>query len=203
MNTTPFNDDELDEAKLSFARAFFREKQTCAFDPDPFRAALTIWNEDNGQLPKALWAVHAAKWHKSPEIADMLAGFEDELADEERAEKIEAAAEIQTDEFKLLVKAEMIAELRKMMKNPLIEAKDRTGAMDRLSKLMNLDEKPKVDEDTGKILGVIHHRLSPMTPDQFAEFSRRQQGDLQNELVSMAEGEIIDITAEPDVRTIN
>ena len=187
MNVAPFNDDELTEAKVSFARAFFREKQVCAFEPDPFRAALTLWNEDNGQLPKALWAVHAAKWHKDPEVIDMLSELADEVTEEEKAEKVAAAAEIQTEEFKLLVKAEMITELRKMMKNPLIEAKDRTGAMDRLSKLMALDEKRVDDDDAeGKVRGYIGLPLVGVNPTDFAQMARMQQSNLQSKLLELA-----------------
>lgn len=204
MSFAPFTEDELADAKAAFALAYYEERRKAPFEPDPFKAALTLWNEDNGELQKALWVAHSAKWHKDAEVLEIVEEYADEAAEEYAQEKITKAAEIETPEFKRLVKAEMIAELRDMMKNQLVEAKDRTGAMDRLSKLMGLDEKPKLDdEDAGKVLGVIHHRLAPMTPDQFADFSRRQQGDLQNELIGMAEGEIIEATAKPNVRTIN
>lgn len=198
MSFCPFKSEDLAAAKGVFAEALFRENKKSPFGADPFKVALSIWPEETGELPKALWVAHSARWHEDAEVIEMLSDLEEETQ-AAIEEKLEKAAEIETPEFKKLVKAEMIAELRDMMKNRLIEAKDRTGAMDRLSKLMGLDEKPSNDDaDASRILGVIHHRLAPMNEDEYANMARQQQSELQETLRIKA----IELEAE-DARVIN
>ena len=199
MSFCPFNSEELDAAKGVFAEALFRENEKSPFGADPFKVALSIWPEETGELPKALWVAHSARWHEDAEVLEMLSELEEETQAAIEESKLEKAAEIETPEFKKLVKAEMIAELRDMMKNRLIEAKDRTGAMDRLSKLMGLDEKPSNDDaDASRVLGVIHHRLAPMNEEEYANMARQQQSELQETLRIKA----IELEAE-DARVIN
>ena len=199
MSFCPFNSEDLAAAKGVFAEALFRENKKSPFGADPFKVALSIWPEETGELPKALWVAHSARWHEDAEVLEMLSELEEETQAAIEESKLEKAAEIETPEFKKLVKAEMIAELRDMMKNRLIEAKDRTGAMDRLSKLMGLDEKPNNDDaDASRILGVIHHRLAPMNEEEYANMARQQQSELQETLRIKA----IELDAE-DARVIN
>lgn len=195
MQNAFFNDDELEQAKTAFAGAWYAERLASVFEPDPFKAALTIWNEENGMLPKALWIAHTARWQDDPDVIVMLREFEEEAKLEAEAEHLKEAAVIETDDFKQLVRFEMITELRQMLKNRFIDAKDRTGAMDRLSKLMGLDEKPApVDPDgEGRVLGVIHHRLKPLNDDDFEKMARVQQGKLQNELIDLAATDAVTI----------
>ena len=199
MSFCPFKSEDLAAAKGVFAEALFRENKKSPFGADPFKVALSIWPEETGELPKALWVAHSARWHEDSEVLEMLSDLEEEAQSIIAEEELEKAAEIETPEFKKLVKAEMIAELRDMMKNRLIEAKDRTGAMDRLSKLMGLDEKPnKDDADASRVLGVIHHRLAPMNEEEYANMARQQQSELQETLRIKA----IELEAE-DARVIN
>ena len=199
MSFCPFKSEDLDAAKGVFAEALFRENKKSPFGADPFKVALSIWPEETGELPKALWVAHSARWHEDAEVLEMLSDLEEEAQAAIEESKLEKAAEIETPEFKKLIKAEMIAELRDMMKDRLIEAKDRTGAMDRLSKLMGLDEKPSNDDaDASRILGVIHHRLAPMNEDEYANMARQQQSELQETLRIKA----IELEAE-DARVIN
>ena len=199
MSFCPFNSEDLAAAKGVFAEALFRENKKSPFGADPFKVALSIWPEETGELPKALWVAHSARWHEDAEVLEMLSELEEETQAAIEESKLEKAAEIETPEFKKLVKAEMIAELRDMMKNRLIEAKDRTGAMDRLSKLMGLDEKPSNDDaDASRVLGVIHHRLAPMNEEEYANMARQQQSELQETLRIKA----IELEAE-DARVIN
>ena len=199
MSFCPFNSEDLAAAKGVFAEALFRENKKSPFGADPFKVALSIWPEETGELPKALWVAHSARWHEDAEVLEMLSELEEETQAAIEESKLEKAAEIETPEFRKLVKAEMIAELRDMMKNRLIEAKDRTGAMDRLSKLMGLDEKPSNDDaDASRILGVIHHRLAPMNEEEYANMARQQQSELQETLRIKA----IELEAE-DARVIN
>ena len=199
MSFCPFKSEDLAAAKGVFAEALFRENKKSPFGADPFKVALSIWPEESGELPKALWVAHSARWHEDAEVVEMLSDLEEEAQSEIQEEKLEKAAEIETPEFKKLVKAEMIAELRDMMKDRLIEAKDRTGAMDRLSKLMGLDEKPSNDDaDASRVLGVIHHRLAPMNEEEYANMARQQQSELQETLRIKA----IELEAE-DARVIN
>ena len=199
MSFCPFKSEDLAAAKGVFAEALFRENKKSPFGADPFKVALSIWPEETGELPKALWVAHSARWHEDAEVIEMLSDLEEEAQSIIAEEKLEKAAEIETPEFKKLVKAEMIAELRDMMKNRLIEAKDRTGAMDRLSKLMGLDEKPNNDDaDASRVLGVIHHRLAPMNEEEYANMARQQQSELQETLRIKA----IELEAE-DARVIN
>ena len=199
MSFCPFKSEDLAAAKGVFAEALFRENKKSPFGADPFKVALSIWPEETGELPKALWVAHSARWHEDAEVIEMLSDLEEESQSIIAEEKLEKAAEIETPEFKKLVKAEMIAELRDMMKNRLIEAKDRTGAMDRLSKLMGLDEKPSNDDaDASRVLGVIHHRLAPMNEEEYANMARQQQSELQETLRIKA----IELEAE-DARVIN
>lgn len=199
MSFCPFKSEDLAAAKGVFAEALFRENKKSPFGADPFKVALSIWSEENGELPKALWVAHSARWHEDAEVIEMLSELEEETQAAIEESKLEKAAEIETPEFKKLVKAEMIAELRDMMKNRLIEAKDRTGAMDRLSKLMGLDEKPSNDDaDASRVLGVIHHRLAPMNEEEYANMARQQQSELQETLRIKA----IELEAE-DARVIN
>lgn len=188
MSFCPFKSEDLAAAKGVFAEALFRENKKSPFGADPFKVALSIWPEETGELAKALWVAHSARWHEDAEVIEMLSDFEEESQSIVAEEKLEKAAEIETPEFKKLIKAEMIAELRDMMKNRLIEAKDRTGAMDRLSKLMGLDEKPaKDDAEAGRVLGVITHRLAPMNETDYTDFVAKQQRQLQ---VDIAKHEI-------------
>lgn len=199
MSFCPFNSEDLASAKGVFAEALFRENKKSPFGADPFKVALSIWPEETGELPKALWVAHSARWHEDAEVLEMLSELEEETQAAIEESKLEKAAEIETPEFKKLVKAEMIAELRDMMKDRLIEAKDRTGAMDRLSKLMGLDEKPNNDDaDASRVLGVIHHRLAPMNEEEYANMARQQQSELQETLRIKA----IELEAE-DARVIN
>ena len=199
MSFCPFNSEDLAAAKGVFAEALFRENKKSPFGADPFKVALSIWPEETGELPKALWVAHSARWHEDAEVLEMLSELEEETQAAIEESKLEKAAEIETPEFKKLVKAEMIAELRDMMKDRLIEAKDRTGAMDRLSKLMGLDEKPNNDDaDASRVLGVIHHRLAPMNEEEYANMARQQQSELQETLRIKA----IELEAE-DARVIN
>ena len=199
MSFCPFNSEDLAAAKGVFAEALFRENEKSPFGADPFKVALSIWPEETGELPKALWVAHSARWHEDAEVIEMLSDLEEESQSIIAEEKLEKAAEIETPEFKKLIKAEMIAELRDMMKDRLIEAKDRTGAMDRLSKLMGLDEKPSNDDaDASRVLGVIHHRLAPMNEEEYANMARQQQSELQETLRIKA----IELEAE-DARVIN
>ena len=199
MSFCPFKSEDLAAAKGVFAEALFRENKKSPFGADPFKVALSIWPEETGELPKALWVAHSARWHEDAEVLEMLSDLEEETQAAIEESKLEKAAEIETPEFKKLVKAEMIAELRDMMKNRLIEAKDRTGAMDRLSKLMGLDEKPSNDDaDASRVLGVIHHRLAPMNEEEYANMARQQQSELQETLRIKA----IELEAE-DARVIN
>ena len=199
MSFCPFNSEDLAAAKGVFAEALFRENKKSPFGADPFKVALSIWPEETGELPKALWVAHSARWHEDSEVIEMLSDLEEDAQAAIEESKLEKAAEIETPEFKKLVKAEMIAELRDMMKDRLIEAKDRTGAMDRLSKLMGLDEKPNNDDaDASRVLGVIHHRLAPMNEEEYANMARQQQSELQETLRIKA----IELEAE-DARVIN
>ena len=199
MSFCPFKSEDLAAAKGVFAEALFRENKKSPFGADPFKVALSIWPEETGELPKALWVAHSARWHEDAEVIEMLSDLEEEAQSIIAEEKLEKAAEIETPEFKKLVKAEMIAELRDMMKDRRIEAKDRTGAMDRLSKLMGLDEKPSNDDaDASRVLGVIHHRLAPMNEEEYANMARQQQSELQETLRIKA----IELEAE-DARVIN
>lgn len=199
MSFCPFKSEDLAAAKGVFAEALFRENKKSPFGADPFKVALSIWPEETGELPKALWVAHSARWHEDAEVIEMLSDLEEETQAAIEESKLEKAAEIETPEFKKLVKAEMIAELRDMMKDRLIEAKDRTGAMDRLSKLMGLDEKPNNDDaDASRVLGVIHHRLAPMNEEEYANMARQQQSELQETLRIKA----IELEAE-DARVIN
>jgi hypothetical protein len=194
MNVTPFKADELPAAKQAFAEAFLAERARSPFKPDPFRAALTVWNEDNGQLPRALWVAHAARWHEDAEVLSYVAEVDKEAEAERLAERMTEAQAMATDDFKALIKFEGAQAMRQIMNNPIAESKDRIAAFDRLSKSFNLDEKPKVDENAGQILGVIQHRLAPMNPEQFAQFAFQQQSELSGELLELAAS---------DVRTIN
>ena len=199
MSFCPFKSEDLAAAKGVFAEALFRENEKSPFGADPFKVALSIWPEETGELSKALWVAHSARWHEDAEVLEMLSELEEETQAAIEESKLEKAAEIETPEFKKLVKAEMIAELRDMMKDRLIEAKDRTGAMDRLSKLMGLDEKPSNDDaDASRVLGVIHHRLAPMNEEEYANMARQQQSELQETLRIKA----IELEAE-DARVIN
>ena len=199
MSFCPFKSEDLAAAKGVFAEALFRENKKSPFGADPFKVALSIWPEETGELPKALWVAHSARWHEDAEVIEMLSDLEEETQAAIEESKLEKAAEIETPEFKKLVKAEMIAELRDMMKDRLIEAKDRTGAMDRLSKLMGLDEKLSNDDaDASRVLGVIHHRLAPMNEEEYANMARQQQSELQETLRIKA----IELEAE-DARVIN
>ena len=199
MSFCPFKSEDLAAAKGVFAEALFRENEKSPFGADPFKVALSIWPEETGELPKALWVAHSARWHEDAEVVEMLSDLEEEAQSVIAEEKLEKAAEIETPEFKKLIKAEMIAELRDMMKDRLIEAKDRTGAMDRLSKLMGLDEKPSNDDaDASRVLGVIHHRLAPMNEEEYANMARQQQSELQETLRIKA----IELEAE-DARVID
>ena len=199
MSFCPFKSEDLAAAKGVFAEALFRENEKSPFGADPFKVALSIWPEESGELPKALWVAHSARWHEDAEVIEMLSDLEEDAQSIIAEEKLEKAAEIETPEFKKLVKAEMIAELRDMMRNRAIEAKDRTGAMDRLSKLMGLDEKPSNDDaDASRVLGVIHHRLAPMNEEEYANMARQQQSELQETLRIKA----IELEAE-DARVIN
>ena len=199
MSFCPFKSEDLAAAKGVFAEALFRENEKSPFGADPFKVALSIWPEETGELPKALWVAHSARWHEDAEVLEMLSELEEETQAAIEESKLEKAAEIETPEFKKLVKAEMIAELRDMMKDRLIEAKDRTGAMDRLSKLMGLDEKPSNDDaDASRVLGVIHHRLAPMNEEEYANMAQQQQSELQETLRIKA----IELEAE-DARVIN
>ena len=199
MSFCPFKSEDLAAAKGVFAEALFRENKKSPFGADPFKVALSIWPEETGELPKALWVAHSARWHEDAEVIEMLSDLEEETQAAIEESKLEKAAEIETPEFKKLVKAEMIAELRDMMKDRLIEAKGRTGAMDRLSKLMGLDEKPNNDDaDASRVLGVIHHRLAPMNEEEYANMARQQQSELQETLRIKA----IELEAE-DARVIN
>ena len=199
MSFCPFKSEDLAAAKGVFAEALFRENKKAPFGADPFKVALSIWPEENGELPKALWVAHSARWHEDAEVLEMLSDLEEETQAAVEESKLEKAAEIETPEFKKFVKAEMIAELRDMMKDRLIEAKDRTGAMDRLSKLLGLDEKPSNDDaDASRVLGVIHHRLAPMNEEEYANMARQQQSELQETLRIKA----IELEAE-DARVIN
>ena len=199
MSFCPFKSEDRAAAKGVFAEALFRENKKSPFGADPFKVALSIWPEETGELPKALWVAHSARWHEDAEVLEMLSELEEETQAAIEESKLEKAAEIETPEFKKLVKAEMIAELRDMMKDRLIEAKDRTGAMDRLSKLMGLDEKPSNDDaDASRVLGVIHHRLAPMNEEEYANMARQQQSELQETLRIKA----IELEAE-DARVIN
>ena len=199
MSFCPFKSEDLAAAKGVFAEALFRENKKSPFGADPFKVALSIWPEETGELPKALWVAHSARWHEDAEVLEMLSELEEETQAAIEESKLEKAAEIETPEFKKLVKAEMIAELRDMMKDRLIEAKDRTGAMDRLSKLMGLDEKPNNDDaDASRVLGVIHHRLAPMNEEEYANMARQQQSELQETLRIKA----IELEAE-DAKVIN
>lgn len=195
MNATPFKADELPAAKQAFAEAFLAERARSPFKPDPFRAALTVWNEENGQLPRALWVAHAGRWQEDPQVLEYIAEVDEEANIEREAEKLVKAQEMTSEDFKTLVKFEGIQAMREIMKNPIVESKDRIAAFDRLSKSLNLDEKPKVEDgDAGKILGVIQHRLAPMNPEQFAQFAFKQQSELNGDLIELAAN---------DVRTIN
>lgn len=180
MSDCPFDADEVPKEKARFADALFRANAKSPLGANLLKVALSVWPEGEEGLSKALWATHSAKWQNDPEVAEIMAGLEAAAQTAAAEEGARKAAEIETPEFKGMVKAEMIAELRDMVKDRLIDPRDRTGAMDRLSKLMGLDEKPNRDnEDAGRVFGVIHHRLEPMTPDEYADMARQQQRGLQ------------------------
>lgn len=198
--STPFiPEDQIASAKLRYAEALRAYKLHSPFDREaPFKAALTIWPEEDGKLPIALWAVHGQRWFEDEEVVAYIEEMNEEAAEEARQAKLQAAAEIMSPEMKLLIKSEMIAQLRKDMVNAAHDLKERTAAMDRLSKLLNLDEKAVVDPDEGRVLGVIHHRLAPMTDDEYAAFARKQQDGLQAEV----NAKMIELDAA-DVRIVN
>ena len=190
MQTTPFNEAEIADAKAAFAEAFNAERLRSPFgEPDPFRAALTIWNEDNGQLPRALWVAHAAKWHKDPEVIAIV-----EEAKEEERQRREAIEEEKIPLTPEEVRKHVLKIGYQISSNPLVEPRDRIAPLDRMSKAAGSDAKPNDDDNAGKILGVIQHRLAPMNPTEFAEFAFQQQSELQGDLVELAAS---------DVRVIN
>ncbi|UUV44516.1 terminase small subunit [Rhodobacter phage RcMotherGoose] len=203
MNVTPFKADELPAAKQAFAEAFLAERARSPFKPDPFRAALTVWNEDNGQLPRALWVAHAARWHDDPEVLEYVATVDAEAEAERQAEKIVEASAMQTEDFKALVKFEGIQAMRDIMKNATVESKDRIAAFDRLSKSLNLDEKPVVDDTAGRILGVIQHELKPVDAAgvvvPFDDRVRNQQRALQTQVAAFE----IELEGGDNARLVN
>lgn len=186
--SSPFDATELDDAKFAFAQAFQAERVRCAgtFEtPDTFRAALTIWNEENAMLPRALWVAHVAKWTEDPDVIAHLDDFAEEAEEEVRNEKAAKAAETKTPEYKEMLRLEIMTEMREIMKGKMQDAKDRISAADRLAKLANLDEKPVVDPTEGQVLGIIHHRLAPMDAPTFEAAAAKQQADLQHELIEL------------------
>ena len=78
MSFCPFNSEDLAAAKGVFAEALFRENKKSPFGADPFKVALSIWPEETGELPKALWVAHSARWHEDAEVIEMLSDLEEE-----------------------------------------------------------------------------------------------------------------------------
>jgi len=190
MSNSPFPEEELADAKVAFAKAWLAEIRSSPFKPDPFKAVLRLWNEENGKLPRALWVAHSGKWHDDPEVLDAIEEMQDQEQEEIKSEKAAKIAFTKSDEFKETIRYEMIEAMRADMNNKQLEPKDRQGASDRLSKLMALDEKPNADDNTGKILGVIQHRLEPMNPDEFKVYARTQQAELQGELIELTASDV-------------
>lgn len=188
MQAAPFNEADIPDAKAAFAEAFNAERLRTPFgEPDPFRAALTIWNEENGQLPRALWVAHAAKWHKDPDVIAFIEEEKEAVKEATQEEKLALVRDKKALKEHLLLK--LIGTL-----DVTFEPKDVKDLANEIARYAGLHETPSDDDNTGKILGVIQHRLAPMNPEQFAEFAYKQQSELQGDLVELAAS---------DVRVIN
>lgn len=198
MNLTPFKADELPAAKQAFAEAFLAERARSPFKPDPFRAALTVWNEDNGQLPRALWVAHAAKWQDDPDVIAVIAAADKEAAAERDAEE-EAKIPKTAEE----VRAHILRVGFEISNNTLVEAKDRIAALDRMAKATGADVKPELDDNAGRILGVIQHELKPVDAAgvvvPFDDRVRNQQRALQTQVAAFE----IELEGGDNARLVN
>lgn len=183
MSFSPFNEADIDDAKEAFALALDADQQANPFGkPDPFRAALTIWNEDNGELNKALWVAHSARWHESDDVLAII--------DDLKEERKKAVAELHEAKIPKTAEEVRLHILRigyEISNNTQVEARDRIAALDRMAKAAGADLKGADEPDAGRVLGVIHHRLQPMNHAEFSAFARQQQSELQGELAGVLE----------------
>ena len=197
MNATPFNADELQGAKQAFAEAFNAERLRNPFaEPDPFRAALTIWNEDNGQLPRALWVAHAAKWHKDPDVI----AFVDEAKEQAKAANNVERLTLIRD--KTALKEHLLMKLVSTL-DLTFEPKDVKELANEIAKYAGLHEAPADDLNTGRIIGVIQHELKPVDAAgvvvPFDERVRSQQRALQGQVAAFE----IELEGGDNARLVN
>lgn len=183
MSLCPFNETELTDAKQAFAEAYLADRAANPFAPDPFRAALTIWNEANGKLPRALWVAHAAQWHKDPDVTAFIDEADEAVVEEVKEQKLALIRD------KVALKEHLLLKLVKTL-DLASEPKDVKELANEIAKYSGLHETPSDDDNTGKILGVIHHRLQPMNEEQFAQYARTQQAELQGDLIDLAASDV-------------
>jgi len=190
-----FDADEIENAKREFAKAWHGEIKKSRFEADPFTAALTIWNQENGQFVKALWVANKEKWNEDAEVLQ----YVEEIKEQEERDELSAENEKAAYLKSAAGKNETILKIHEMcvdiMENRFYEPETRIKAAERLAKLHSIDEKPKDNEpQNSAVLNVIHHRLQPMGVDAFSEYSEQQQTALQNELTALASESVEDAT---------
>lgn len=135
MTFNPFKPDEIEAAREQFAAALLAERKRNPFvEPDPFKAALAVWPEAEGGLPRALWVAHSSHWHEDKQI---LARVE-ELAEDAELMSEKEQLEIIRDKTKLK-EALMLGLFRDF--NVTIDPEMRVKLSDRISKFGGLDDK--------------------------------------------------------------
>lgn len=176
MSNNPFKEEDVSDAKSAFADAWLNEIRLNPFKPDPFRAALTIWNEDKGTLNLALWVAHSGKWNEDAEVLEYV----------EEAKAI-AIAEADAEKFKFVRNKELGREFvaeRLYARLALENDSDKLVKIaNEIAKLEGFHEKPNDDGETGRILGIIQHELKPVDASGVAipydDRVRNQQRALQ------------------------
>jgi hypothetical protein len=196
MSTPHFKEEELADAKQAFAEAWLAEAARSPFKPDPFRAALTVWNEDNGQLPRALWVAHAAKWHETAEVLAFVENAFDAIKEESLEEKLV----IIRDKDKL-AEAVMLKLYDTLM---LAHDPDSVVKLSKeLTEVAGARKKPADDDLSGRIIGVIQHELKPIDKTgqaiPYDDRVRNQQRSLQNEVAAFE----IELEGGENARLIN
>lgn len=188
MTQCPFKDEELQQAKEDFAYEWFVEQKSAAFgDPNPIKAALRLWNEGNGSVGKAMWVGVASGWTEDDEVKNIVKGLYEQAEAEEFEYRQSLAEKLNTPEYKAQMRHKIIENMVTVMESVSAKASEKVQAADRISKLLALDEKPVLDDETHKdhTINVIHHRLRPMEGDQFDDYARGQQAQLQRKLVEL------------------
>jgi hypothetical protein len=179
---TPFGTEDIAAAKRDFAAAFVSVAggNFLTVEDRAARAALSLWGEHNNALAIGLWVanVNAGNWINDPEVIALI--------DEVKTEALVVG--LPTKEQ---VKAEIVAEMRDVMKSKFADPKDRIAAADRLAKVYGIDEKPAVDaDDASKPKGFIGVSVTIASPDDFAMKVYRQQTQLQGELIEMSANDV-------------